>query len=115
MSCVRADLYQVVAHPTEPDAKVRLMNPPDADALRGRTNINGEIGNWPTGAPGKEHGDPRGKPQSRGCWFPGTRFAYDRSGVMGSRDAMAHVLAAARECWALGDLYLWIRWGGPDG
>ena len=110
-SCIRADMYEMVPHPRVPKKKVRLINPPGLDSLQGRDKINGEIGNWPRGKPkGKLAADGFGKPESRGCFFPGLKFTDDRLGVLSSADAVAFLIREAEECWAVGRLFLNVYW-----
>ena len=105
-SCIGDGMFLIVPHPTKPKKKVRLENAPGRDDLRGRTEINGEIGNWPTGRPGS----PPGKPQSKGCFFPGLGFQKDGSGVVSSEEAVARLIEKAEEAWAVGRLFLRVRW-----
>lgn len=109
-SCIRADMYEMIRHPRLPSKKVRLINPPGIDALRGRTKINGEVGNWPRGKPKGKGKDGFGKPESLGCFFPGLRFTDDRLGVESSADAVKQLIREAEECWAIGRLFLHVYW-----
>lgn len=106
VSCVRADMYKVLPHPTEPDEKLRLENTEFGDSLQGRTEINVEVMNHPAG---RNDGD---KHESEGCIAAGLDYTKDGRGVLHSRKAVARVIAAARDAWQYGDLYLVIQWEG---
>ncbi len=105
LSCIRAGLYLVEPHPIN-DRKLRLSNAPGRDDLAGRTEINLETGNDPAGLRIS-----KGKPQSKGCIFPGMEFVEpEMDGVIDSGTAMDEVLEAAKRCWASGRLFLRVRW-----
>ena len=105
-SCINPGLYEALPHPTEPDVKIRLADVEGRDDLKGRDLINLEIANWPIGRPG----NPRGKPESKGCIFPGTKYADTEDGVLSSAFAMKDLIECARECWSAGKLYIRIEW-----
>lgn len=105
-SCIDSGLFEIVRHPTEPTEKLRLKDVEGLDDLKGRTTVNIEIGNWPTGRPSID--GTRAKPESHGCVFPGA----DRldSGVSGSAVAMKVLIRNANKAWARGRLFLRVRW-----
>lgn len=109
-SCIYDGLYEAVRHPSHPKEKIRLQNAPRRDDLRGRDGINIEIANWPIGKPG----NPPGKPESKGCIFPGEHYGSDGLSVADSRPAMARLIEEAERAWAVGRLYIRIRWEGEQ-
>ena len=100
LSCIRAGIYPVGPHPTDP-LKLRLHGVP------GRSEINIEHFNWPIGRP--EADGTRGHPESEGCIGVGDK--YDgRDGVLNSVATLKKVRAAAEKCLKHGPLFLSVQW-----
>ena len=100
-SCIRAGLYPVSRHPTDP-LKLRLHNVP------GRELINVEHFNFPIGRL-LDDGE-RGHRESEGCIGVGDKYTPGHDGVLNSVETLKRVRAAAEVCFKHGPLFLSVTW-----